>query len=126
MGGRVLVAQAEPGRLGAVPGELFLDHPGLADAAPAALRVGRTAERVHDAVQVGADLQAVHPHVVADIDHRRDLGTDTPGVGTHAHQEPGATDSPGQDHDPHPTILAHRGRIRGLRVTGVMRLSGLG
>jgi hypothetical protein len=34
-------------------------------------------------------------------------------MGTHADEEPGTTDAPAQDHDPHPTILAHRRPIRG-------------
>ena len=66
-----------------------------------ALRVGAAAQRVHHAVQVGADLQAVHAYVVADVDHRGHLGAGLPGVRAHAGQEPGAADSPGQDHDAH-------------------------
>ena len=72
--GDVPVAEAEPGRLGAVGRELLLDRPGLAGAAPAALRVGAAAQGVHDAVEVGADPQPVQGHVVADVDHGGDVG----------------------------------------------------
>ena len=52
-------------------------------------------------------MQAVHPHVVADVDHRRDLGADHPGMGPHADEEPGTANTAGDDHDPHEAILAH-------------------
>ncbi len=44
-----------------------------------ALGVGAAAQGVHDAVQVGADLQAVQAHVVADVDDRGHLGAGVAG-----------------------------------------------
>ncbi|GLY01156.1 hypothetical protein Acsp01_15350 [Actinoplanes sp. NBRC 101535] len=49
----------------------------------------------------------MHAHVVADIDHRRHIGADGACVSPHAEKEPGASDAPGKDHDPHLPILPH-------------------
>jgi hypothetical protein len=50
----------------------------------------------------------MHPYVVGDVDHRGDLGADLPGISTHADEESGAADTPGEDHDPHEAIFTYR------------------
>ncbi|GAB3656422.1 hypothetical protein GCM10027596_10590 [Nocardioides korecus] len=99
VGGDVAVTQAEPRRLHAVRRELLARVPGLVPATPAALGVDAVAEGVHDRVQVGADLEAVHPQVVRGVGHDGDLGVgsgaahelqDTP-------QEAGAADAARED-----------------------------
>src|SRR5205085_9822821 len=106
--GDVLVAQAEPGGLGAVGGQLLLDRPGLPDPPPATLRIGAAAERIHDAVEVGADPQPVQRHVVADVDHRRHVRPQLKAYRAHAEQEARAADPAGKNHDPHGSNPAAR------------------
>ena len=101
MGGEVTVAEAEPGRLHAVRRELLLGVPGLLDPAPAALGVDAAAEGVHHRVEVGADLEPVHPDVVGGVgDHghrRRDAGALA--QAQQPLQEPGAADPAGEHRD---------------------------
>ena len=58
-----------PNQVGSTPysASSVLDAPGLVAAAPAALEVDPVAERVHDGVEVGAHLEAVHPEVVGGV-----------------------------------------------------------
>ena len=71
MRGQVTVAEAEPIRLHTVGGEFLLGMPGFVAMAPAAFGVDAAAKGVHAGVEVGADANAVHPGVVADVDDRR-------------------------------------------------------
>ena len=107
VGGDVAVAEPEPGRLHAVRRELGLHAPGLVASAPAALGVDPVAEGVHHGVEVGADLEPVHPQVVGGVGDDGHLG-----VGGHPRQpalldavqqplqEPRATHPAGQDGEP--------------------------
>src|SRR3954470_11708152 len=105
MRGDVEVAEAEPGRLGAVRGELVLDPPRLALPAPAPLAVVNAGQRVHDAVEVGADPQTVQRDVVAGVDDGDDFvvraGRADPA------QETSAADTAGQDRNSHWSNLRH-------------------
>ena len=64
-----------PNQVGSTPyaARSVLDAPGLLAPAPAALEVDAVAEGVHHGVEVGADLQAVHPDVVGGVGHDGDL-----------------------------------------------------
>lgn len=70
--GDVAVAQTEPIGFGTVRRKFLLGVPGLSRMTPSTLGVDAAAEGVHAGVQVGADAQAVHPHVVTDIDDSGD------------------------------------------------------
>ena len=94
----VLVAEAEPGGLGAVGGELLLHRPGLADAAPAPFRVRAGAQRVHDAVQIRADPQTVQGDIISDVDDGGDLPTVPGRPSPDTDQKPSPADTAGQ-HD---------------------------
>src|SRR6266545_4256920 len=120
MGGDVPVAQAEPGRLRAIGGQLLLDRPGLAGPSPAPLGIGAAAQGVHDAVEVRTDPQAVQGHVIPDVDDRGDLGAVVPRHLPHAAQKPGAADPTGEYHDVHTVILAYR--REGAALAGPARL----
>ena len=98
VGGHVPVAEAEPGRLRAVRGQLLLDAPGLVRPSPAPLRIGPAAQRVHDRVQVWTDEEPVELQVVRGVDHDGEVGA---GLGLQAEREPGPTDAAGQGDDAH-------------------------
>lgn len=68
----IAISEAEPVRLRAVCGEFFFRIPGFAGVPPPAFGVDTAAECVHTSVQIGADAQTVHPHVVPDVDDGRD------------------------------------------------------
>ena len=68
----IAISEAEPVRLRAVRGEFFFRIPGFAGVPPSAFGVDTAAECVHTSVQIGADAQTVHPHVVPDVDDGRD------------------------------------------------------
>ena len=71
MRGQIAVAEPEPVGLHSIGGEFLLGMPGFVAVAPPALGVDAAAEGVHAGVEVGADANAVHPRVVADVDDRR-------------------------------------------------------
>ena len=73
VGGEVAVAEAEPG-VGAVAGERVDGGEGLAGEAPAGLGVLGAGQGVGDGVEVGADVEAVEPVVVAGVDDDGDVG----------------------------------------------------
>jgi hypothetical protein len=102
VGRDVPVAQAEPGRLHAVRRQLLLGVPGLLAPTPAALGVDAVAEGVHHGVEVGADLEPVHPEVVGGVGHDGDLAllAVAPRQLQHPLQEPGAADATGEHGDP--------------------------
>ena len=67
VGRQVQVAEREPLPAEAVRRQVVAGPPALVATAPALLLVHRTAERVHQRVEVGADADAVQPHVVARV-----------------------------------------------------------
>ena len=73
MRGQVAVAESEPVGVGAVGGQFLFGMPGFPASAPSAIGVDAIAEGVHAGVEIRADAYAVHPRVVADVDHRRHL-----------------------------------------------------
>lgn len=72
VGGQIAVAEAEPVGVGAVGGELFLRMPRLVPPPPGAFFVDAAAERIHAGVEIGADPNAMHPGIVADVDDGAD------------------------------------------------------
>jgi hypothetical protein len=99
VGPEVAVAEAEP-RVAAVALQRGHGVPGLVPQAPAAVGVDGAGHRVHDRVEVGADRQPVHLHVVGHVDHRGHVGR-----GDDPHQpgeQAGGPDAPAQDGDAHP------------------------
>src|SRR5690606_34598716 len=65
----VLVAERKPTRLGLVRRQFGAYGPRLIGPSPTAFRVRATAQRVHHAVQVGADAQPVQRDVIAHVHH---------------------------------------------------------
>ena len=61
-------------RLHAVRRQLLLGAPRLVAPSPPALGVDAVAEGVHHGVEVGADLEPVHPEVVGGVGDDGDLG----------------------------------------------------
>src|SRR5258706_10564801 len=100
----VTVTEAEPARAGAIGGELGQDGEGLVGAPPALLLVDPAAQRVHDGVQVGADVQAEQVDVVAGVADDRDLGIWRGGL--QAAQEAGAAYAARENGDAHVGSLA--------------------
>src|SRR5690606_29767559 len=74
MGGEVAVTEGEPVRLRSVGGELASHGEGLVGPAPALPLLNAAAERVHDGVEVGADVQAVQNDVVGGVADHGDVG----------------------------------------------------
>src|SRR5262249_42937525 len=77
---------------------------GLIGAAPALLRVDPAAQRVHDGVQVGADVQAEQVDVVAGVADDRDLSIWRSCL--QAAQEAGAAHAARENCDAHVESLA--------------------
>ena len=67
MGGKIAVAEPEPG-LAAEGTERIHERPCFAGDAPAGLRIGDARERVNDRVDVWTDMQTEMFEIVADID----------------------------------------------------------
>ncbi|OIQ85870.1 hypothetical protein GALL_322920 [mine drainage metagenome] len=74
VGREVEVAECEPLPPDVVGGEVRRDAAGLVTPSPALVLVHRTAEGVHQRVEVGADPDAVQPQVVSGVRHDRDGG----------------------------------------------------
>ena len=105
MGGVVTVAEGEPGRAGAVGGQLVADGERLVGAPPALLGVDPAAEGVHDGIQVRADAQAMQRDVVAGVADDGDLGVGC--GGDQATQEAGRAHASSQSGDLHITWYRH-------------------
>jgi hypothetical protein len=101
----VEVAEGEPRPADAVLAQFGAHALRLAGPAPAARGVVDTGERVHDRVEVGGDAHARHPHVVADVDDRRDLIGGCRGS-PHSEQKPSAADAARENRDAHGSTLA--------------------
>jgi hypothetical protein len=90
----------QPGPVGA---QLGLDEMGLAGPPPALLLIDSAAERVHDGVEVRADVQAEQGDVISgvpdDCDVRLRRRDPQPS------KEPGTADSSGEQRDPHAPSL---------------------
>ena len=72
VGREIAIAESEPIRVGPVGGEFLFRAPGFVAPTPPAFGIDPAPEGVHTGVEVGADADAVHPGVVADVDHRGD------------------------------------------------------
>ena len=93
--GQVAIAETKP-VLAADPGQLVHHRPALAGHAPSGLPVVHAGQGVRDRVEVGADVQAVQDHVVADVDDGGDVGR---GHDAHEPREhPGGPDAAAQGH----------------------------
>jgi hypothetical protein len=99
VGGDVPVAEAEPVWPGAVGGELGQHGEGLLIPAPPLLLADAAAERVHDGVEVRADVQPEQADVIARIADDGDLGQRRGGL--QAAQEARGTHAAGQHGYPH-------------------------
>lgn len=73
MGCQISVAEAEPIRFCVVGPQLLGGVESLLGPTPRPLLVDSAAQRVHHRVEVGADLQAEQPDVVADVADDGDL-----------------------------------------------------
>ena len=99
----VPVTQAEPAWAGAVGGELAEHGEALISPAPALLLIDARAERVHDGVQVGRDMQAERGEVVAGVADDGDVSVwDRRAQAT---QEPGTANAACQNCDAHARSL---------------------
>ena len=107
--GQVAIAEAEP-VLAADPGQLVHDRPALAGHAPSGLPVVHAGQGVGDRVEVGADVQAVQDHVVADVDDGRDVGRRHDAHEPREH--PGGPDAAAQGHQHAASIGAPGRRAR--------------
>ena len=94
-------------------GQLGQDVPGLAGHAPPGVTVVHAGQGVGDRVDVGADVEAVQHHVVAHVDHGRDVrrpGRRAPGPrasGRHRHHRTGRP-TRGEHREPSPGVGARR------------------
>ena len=117
VGGDIAVTESEPARLDAVGRQLLLGVPGFVATTPAPVVIDPVTKGVHHGVEVRADAQAEHPHVIGGVGDNRDrvlLGVDDLAKPS---EEAGAADSAGKYGD------VHTGRLATSRFGAVWQAS---